>query len=60
VTKVHDETVKVLKDPASKQKLESLGLQLVGNTPAQFLDIVKQETPMWGKIIKDAGIKAAQ
>ena len=39
---------------------ESLGLQLVGNTPAQFAEIVNQEMPMWGEVIKDAGIKAAQ
>ena len=40
-------------------KLEALGLQLVANTPAEFLDIVKTEMPMWGKVIKDAGIKPA-
>jgi tripartite-type tricarboxylate transporter receptor subunit TctC len=60
VDKIHDETVKVMAQPDVRRKLESLGLQLVGNTPAEFLDIVKKETPMWGKVIKDAGIKAAQ
>ncbi len=42
------------------RKLEGLGLQLVGNTPAEFAEIVKKEMPMWGKVIKDAGIKPAQ
>jgi tripartite-type tricarboxylate transporter receptor subunit TctC len=60
VDKIHDETVKLLAQPDVRGKLESLGLQLVGNTPAQFAAIVKQEMPMWGKVIKDAGIKAAQ
>src|ERR1043165_4873117 len=59
VSKIHAETTKVMAQPDVRKKLESLGLQLVGNTPAQFLQIVKDELPMWGKVIKDAGIKAA-
>ena len=46
--------------PDVRAKLESLGLQLVGNTPAEFAGIVTQEMPMWGKVIKDAGIKSPQ
>jgi tripartite-type tricarboxylate transporter receptor subunit TctC len=60
VDKIHDETVKLLAQPDVRGKLEGLGLQLVGNTPAEFLDIVKTEMPMWGKVIKNAGIKPAQ
>ncbi len=60
VEKIHAETTKVMAQPDVRKKLESLGLQLVGNTPAQFLQIAKDELPMWGKVIKDAGIKAAQ
>jgi tripartite-type tricarboxylate transporter receptor subunit TctC len=60
VDKIHAETIKVMAQPDVRQKLESLGLQLVGNSPADFLDIVKKEMPMWGKVIKDAGIKPAQ
>ena len=41
-------------------KLEGLGLQLVGNTPAEMTEIIKTETPAWGKVIKDAGIKMPQ
>ena len=60
VDKIHDETAKLLAQSDVRQKLESLGLQLVGNTPTEFLDIVTKEIPMWGKVVKDAGIKAAQ
>src|SRR5438046_2159529 len=59
VDKLHAETTKVMAQPDVRKKLESLGLQLVGNTPAQLLQIVKDELPMWGKVIKAAGIKAA-
>ena len=58
--KLHAETVKVLAMPDVRAKLEGLGLQLVGNSPAEFAEIVKKETPMWGKVIKDAGIKMPQ
>src|SRR5690349_21229794 len=35
INKIHDETVKLLAMPDVRQKLESLGLQLVGNTPEE-------------------------
>src|SRR5712691_6439626 len=53
--RIHAETVKVMTMPDVRAKLEGLGLQLVGNTPAEFFDIVKKETSMWGQVIKDAG-----
>jgi tripartite-type tricarboxylate transporter receptor subunit TctC len=57
VDKVHKETVRVLALPDVKAKLEGLGVQLVGNTPAEFAGVIKTETPHWAKVIKDAGIK---
>src|SRR5262245_23851203 len=60
IDKLHAETVKVMAQPDVRTKLEGLGLQLVGNTPAEFAGIVKTEMPMWGKVIKDAGIKMPQ
>ncbi len=59
VDKIHAETVKVMAQPDVRGKLEGLGLQLVGGTPAEFAEVVKTEMPMWGKVIKDAGINAA-
>jgi tripartite-type tricarboxylate transporter receptor subunit TctC len=60
VDKLYVETTKVMAQSDVRAKLEGLGLQLVGNTPAEFLQIVKDEMPMWGKVIKNAGIKPAQ
>jgi tripartite-type tricarboxylate transporter receptor subunit TctC len=40
VDRIHAETTKVLATPVVRKKLEGLGLQLVGNTPAQFADVV--------------------
>ena len=58
--KLHAETVKTLAMTDVRAKLEGLGLQLVGNTPAEMTEIIKTETPAWGKVIKDAGIKMPQ
>jgi tripartite-type tricarboxylate transporter receptor subunit TctC len=46
--------------PDVKAKLEGLGVQLVGNTPAEFAALVRTELPAWGKVIKDAGIKLTE
>jgi hypothetical protein len=29
----------------------------LGNTPAQFAQIIKTETPYWAGVIKDTGIR---
>jgi tripartite-type tricarboxylate transporter receptor subunit TctC len=60
VDKVHQETVRILALPDMKAKLEGLGVQLVGNTPAEFAALIKTETPAWGKVITQAGIKVSE
>ena len=40
-----------------RKKFAEIGLEPIGNTPAEFLAAIKKETPEWGKLIKDAGIK---
>jgi tripartite-type tricarboxylate transporter receptor subunit TctC len=55
--KLHIETVKALAMPEVRKKFDELGLEPVGNTPAEFSDVIRKETPEWAKLIKDAGIK---
>jgi tripartite-type tricarboxylate transporter receptor subunit TctC len=57
VDRLYKETTAVMALPDVKQKLESLGLQLVGNTPSEFAGLIKTETEGWAKVIKAAGIK---
>jgi len=57
IDKVHAETVKTLAMPEVRRKFDELGLDPVGNTPAEFAAVIKKETPEWAKVIKDAGIK---
>jgi tripartite-type tricarboxylate transporter receptor subunit TctC len=55
--KLHGETVKSLAMPEVRKKFDELGLEPVGNTPAEFAAIIKKEIPDWAKVIRDAGIK---
>ena len=55
--KLHGETVKALAMPEVRRKFDELGLEPVGNTPAEFTAIIRKETPEWATVIKDAGIK---
>ncbi len=57
VDKLYGQTVKILTIPEVRKKFDELGLEPVGNTPAEFAAIIKKETPEWAKVIKDAGIK---
>jgi tripartite-type tricarboxylate transporter receptor subunit TctC len=58
IDKLHRETVRVLALPDIRRKFEELGLDAVGNSPAEFAALVKAELPYWAKVIKEAGIKA--
>jgi tripartite-type tricarboxylate transporter receptor subunit TctC len=58
VDTLYKATVKVLADPAVKEKLLGQGAEAVGSTPAQLGAIVKSEIVKWKKVAKDAAIKA--
>lgn len=42
--------------PETRNKLLDLGHVPLGNTPAEFAEVIKAETPYWAHVIKDAGI----
>jgi tripartite-type tricarboxylate transporter receptor subunit TctC len=58
VTRIHGEVVKILGNPDLKGKLGPQGIELVTNSPAEFARFVREDNVKWGKIIKEAGIKA--
>jgi tripartite-type tricarboxylate transporter receptor subunit TctC len=57
IDKLHDETVKILAMPEVRKTMEQQGLDIIGNSPADFAAAIRTETPQWAKVIKDAGIK---
>ena len=60
VEKIHQDAVKVVSDPDAKKKLAAIGMETVGDTPAEFTAAMKAQKPQWAKLIKDAGIKVAE
>ena len=58
VSRLNAEILKVLQLPATRERFAAEGFEAVGNTPAQFAAYIKAEQIKWGKVIKDAGIKA--
>jgi tripartite-type tricarboxylate transporter receptor subunit TctC len=57
VDKVAADVAKVLAMPDVRKRLMDIGLEPVGNTPAQFAAIVRNDHAKWGKVIRDAHIR---
>ncbi|MEP9347958.1 tripartite tricarboxylate transporter substrate binding protein [Xanthobacter sp. KR7-225] len=47
-----------LTDPAARQRLTDLGTVIVGGTPAEAAAVLDADVAKWGRVVKDAGIKA--
>jgi tripartite-type tricarboxylate transporter receptor subunit TctC len=58
VQRLNQEMVKVLRSAEAKERLASAGVEAVGSTPEQFAATLKTEMARWGKVIRDAGIRA--
>jgi tripartite-type tricarboxylate transporter receptor subunit TctC len=58
VAKIHAEVVKILGSPDLKARLGPQGIELVTNSPGEFGRFIKEDNARWGKLIKEAGIKA--
>jgi tripartite-type tricarboxylate transporter receptor subunit TctC len=58
IDRLHKETVRVVNSGETKEKFTNMGVEPVGNTPEQFVAIIKSDLVTIGKVIKDAGIKA--
>ena len=56
VQRLNADTNAVLADPGMRKKVETLGLQVRGGTPAQFAGFIEAETRKWAQVIKSAHI----
>ena len=43
--------------PEVQKRIYEIGQVPLSNTPLEFAEIIKAETPYWARVIKDAGIK---
>ena len=52
------EVAKVVRERATAERLRKIGVEPLGNTPAEFAALVQREAPIWRDAVKAAGIKA--
>jgi tripartite-type tricarboxylate transporter receptor subunit TctC len=60
IDRLNRETVKILAMPEFRKKLNDIGADVIGGTPAEFAAAIEREIPQWAKVIKQAGIKASE
>jgi tripartite-type tricarboxylate transporter receptor subunit TctC len=58
IERLNKEVIAALATPEGKKRLGDLGLDAVGNTPAQAAKLVDDEIQRWTAVIKAANIKA--
>jgi hypothetical protein len=54
------DVVAALTDPTTKERLEQLGVVVVGSTPEALGAFLKSEMEKWGPVIRDAGITSQE
>jgi len=49
---------KAVRERATAERLRKIGVEPLGNTPAEFAELLKRDAPMWRDAVKAAGIHA--
>lgn len=57
VEKLNQTVVAVLREPDVRQRLAGLGVEVVGDTPAEFAAYIKSESAKWAAVVKSSGIQ---
>ncbi|MDO9434467.1 tripartite tricarboxylate transporter substrate binding protein [Hydrogenophaga sp.] len=58
IAKLHHAFVEALNDPAVKERLNGLGAEPTGTSPADFGKFMASETDRWSAVIRRLGLKA--
>ena len=58
IARLHREVVAVVQTAEVRERMIAMGLEVVGNSPAEFAEYLRSESLKWGKIIRDAKIRA--
>lgn len=56
VAKLNAEMVKIIQSPEFKKRMEEIGAEPVGDTPAQMAAQIKDDTAKYAKLVKDAKV----
>ena len=60
IAKLNEGLLKALADPEVARKLRASGYSIIASTPEEMAKLYQADYELFGKIIKDAGIKAAE
>jgi len=58
VTRLHEVMARVIRLPDSMERLAGLGVDAIGNTPAEFRNIIAADIAKWSAVAKTANIRA--
>lgn len=58
VARLNAEAVRVSQLPEVREKLVSLGFEVVGSTPEAFATLIRNDTARLGKVVREANIRA--
>ncbi|MGO4307664.1 MULTISPECIES: Bug family tripartite tricarboxylate transporter substrate binding protein [unclassified Cupriavidus] len=56
INALNKQVVAAIKEPGVNKKLVDFGVEPVGNTPAQYTDLLRSETTRWTRLIQDLKI----
>ena len=57
VERIAQEVARAVREPSMIERLNSMGITPVGNTPAEFAELIRSEMPLWRAAVDAAGIK---
>ena len=58
IDRLHREIAEVLKEPELRERFKGWGLDIIGNTPAEFASFLRRDIDQWARVIASARIKA--
>jgi tripartite-type tricarboxylate transporter receptor subunit TctC len=57
VQKLHTTLAQALADPSLREKLQSLGFDVVASTPDAYAKLIRDEIDRWSKVVREQNIK---
>jgi tripartite-type tricarboxylate transporter receptor subunit TctC len=58
IDRLNADSVKIMQLPETRERLAAVGGEPAASTPEQSAEFLRAEHARWGKVIRDAGIKA--
>src|SRR5262249_11205536 len=57
IDKTQRDSARIMQTEEFRARLAQLGMEPVGNTPAEFAAAIREQSARWARVIKERGIK---